>query len=240
MGDGRFTERDRAQAAPDRLSRSRAGIRAGVRRRADDAMADGRARRHRGPLHALLRPRPRGRPRPGSRRGRRSRKGERGLVPSRRARDRRRTTVEQAGDQRADWTTGTAPTRSSGDWVKSRTPDEPLWQLDSIAVDPAAQGQGFGAALIGLGLARARSGRSRCGFPDRHTTQRHHLRRSGFLRRRGCRQRRAAGPHIWSGALGPCNAPPAKRLRSRVVRSFRAGAGPDGGPAPAREAVAAD
>lgn len=43
------------------------------------------------------------------------------------------------------------------DWVKSRTPDEPLWQLDSIAVDPAAQGQGFGAALIGLGLARARS-----------------------------------------------------------------------------------
>jgi GNAT superfamily N-acetyltransferase len=43
------------------------------------------------------------------------------------------------------------------DWVHSHTPDEPLWELDSIAVEPAAQGQGFGTALIGFGLARARS-----------------------------------------------------------------------------------
>jgi GNAT superfamily N-acetyltransferase len=43
------------------------------------------------------------------------------------------------------------------DWVHSRTPDEPLWELDSIAVEPAAQGRGIGAALIGFGLARARS-----------------------------------------------------------------------------------
>lgn len=42
-------------------------------------------------------------------------------------------------------------------WVESRTPDEPLWQLDSIAVEPGARGQGFGAALIAAGLARARA-----------------------------------------------------------------------------------
>jgi GNAT superfamily N-acetyltransferase len=42
-------------------------------------------------------------------------------------------------------------------WVDSHSPDEPLWQLDSIAVDPAVQGRGFGAALIAAGLARARA-----------------------------------------------------------------------------------
>jgi ribosomal protein S18 acetylase RimI-like enzyme len=41
------------------------------------------------------------------------------------------------------------------DWVYSRTPDEPLWQLDSIAVDPAFQGRGLGRSLIEAGLARA-------------------------------------------------------------------------------------
>jgi GNAT superfamily N-acetyltransferase len=41
------------------------------------------------------------------------------------------------------------------DWVDSRSPAEPLWQLDSIAVEPAAQGRGFGAALIAAGLRQA-------------------------------------------------------------------------------------
>lgn len=41
-------------------------------------------------------------------------------------------------------------------WVDSHSPDGPLWQLDSIAVDPAVQGRGFGAVLIAAGLARAR------------------------------------------------------------------------------------
>jgi GNAT superfamily N-acetyltransferase len=40
-------------------------------------------------------------------------------------------------------------------WVDSRSPDAPLWQLDSIAVEPAVQGRGFGAALIAAGLGRA-------------------------------------------------------------------------------------
>lgn len=42
-------------------------------------------------------------------------------------------------------------------WVESHSPAEPMWQLDSIAVDPADQGRGFGAALIAAGLARARA-----------------------------------------------------------------------------------
>jgi GNAT superfamily N-acetyltransferase len=41
------------------------------------------------------------------------------------------------------------------DWVYSRTPAEPLWQLDSIAVDPEFQGRGLGRALIEAGLSRA-------------------------------------------------------------------------------------
>jgi GNAT superfamily N-acetyltransferase len=42
-------------------------------------------------------------------------------------------------------------------WVESRLPAEPLWQLDSIAVEPAAQGRGLGKALIEAGLAQARA-----------------------------------------------------------------------------------
>jgi GNAT superfamily N-acetyltransferase len=44
------------------------------------------------------------------------------------------------------------------DWVESREPDEPLALLDSVAVEPAAQGRGIGSALIEFGLARARAG----------------------------------------------------------------------------------
>jgi GNAT superfamily N-acetyltransferase len=40
-------------------------------------------------------------------------------------------------------------------WVDSEGPDDPLWQLDSIAVEPGAQGRGCGSTLIRHGLARA-------------------------------------------------------------------------------------
>jgi GNAT superfamily N-acetyltransferase len=40
-------------------------------------------------------------------------------------------------------------------WVESRTPDEPLWLLDAIAVAPECQGRGLGSALIAAGLTRA-------------------------------------------------------------------------------------
>jgi ribosomal protein S18 acetylase RimI-like enzyme len=42
-------------------------------------------------------------------------------------------------------------------WIETRSPSDPLWQLDSIAVDPRIQGQGFGGALILEGQARARA-----------------------------------------------------------------------------------
>jgi GNAT superfamily N-acetyltransferase len=43
------------------------------------------------------------------------------------------------------------------DWVDTHHSGEPLWLLDSIAVEPAAQGRGLGAALIAAGLALARA-----------------------------------------------------------------------------------
>lgn len=43
------------------------------------------------------------------------------------------------------------------DWVGSQEPDDRLWHLDTIAVDPARQGQGLGAALIAAGLQRAQA-----------------------------------------------------------------------------------
>jgi GNAT superfamily N-acetyltransferase len=42
-------------------------------------------------------------------------------------------------------------------WIDSHNPEEPLWQLDSIAVEPELQGRGYGSALIASGLAQARA-----------------------------------------------------------------------------------
>jgi GNAT superfamily N-acetyltransferase len=42
-------------------------------------------------------------------------------------------------------------------WVEDHTPNEPLWLLDSIAVDPEVQGRGYGRELIRFGLARAQA-----------------------------------------------------------------------------------
>ena len=43
------------------------------------------------------------------------------------------------------------------DWVGSHHPAQPAWLLDSIAVEPAAQGRGLGRALVAAGLALARA-----------------------------------------------------------------------------------
>jgi GNAT superfamily N-acetyltransferase len=43
------------------------------------------------------------------------------------------------------------------DWVGSKHPEEPLALVDSVAVEPAAQGRGIGSALIRSGLDRART-----------------------------------------------------------------------------------
>jgi ribosomal protein S18 acetylase RimI-like enzyme len=42
-------------------------------------------------------------------------------------------------------------------WVQSKEPDDPLAQLDSLAVEPRAQGRGIGSALIEFALGRAGS-----------------------------------------------------------------------------------
>jgi GNAT superfamily N-acetyltransferase len=42
-------------------------------------------------------------------------------------------------------------------WVNTKVPDEPLWFLDQVGVDPAHQGRGIGAALIEFGLEQARA-----------------------------------------------------------------------------------
>lgn len=41
-------------------------------------------------------------------------------------------------------------------WVASRLPSEPLWHLDSVAVEPGWQGRGIGSALVGFGLEQTR------------------------------------------------------------------------------------
>jgi GNAT superfamily N-acetyltransferase len=40
------------------------------------------------------------------------------------------------------------------EWVASKIPTEPLWHLDSVAVEPGWQGRGIGSALVEFGLAR--------------------------------------------------------------------------------------
>ena len=42
-------------------------------------------------------------------------------------------------------------------WVDAKAPDEPLWFLDSIGVEPSAQREGIGSALMAHGLERVRA-----------------------------------------------------------------------------------
>jgi GNAT superfamily N-acetyltransferase len=43
------------------------------------------------------------------------------------------------------------------EWIDAKIPDEPLWHLDSVAVEPGSRGTGVGAALINFGLDLARA-----------------------------------------------------------------------------------
>jgi GNAT superfamily N-acetyltransferase len=43
------------------------------------------------------------------------------------------------------------------DRVESKVPNEPVWFLDHVGVDPDRHGEGVGRALIEVGLARARA-----------------------------------------------------------------------------------
>lgn len=90
-------------------------------------------------------------------------------------------------------------------WVESRTPGEPLWLLDSIAVDPSSQGRGLGSALIAAGLTQAAA----AGMPAFLSTGTRRnvdvYGRSGF---RVVEEADApgGGPHIWFMRRDPPNA----------------------------------
>ena len=102
----------------------------------------------------LLLPGARARPRTGLG-GRRGHRGGR-VDPAGPIRILGRPPVEPGAHSRAD-RRRRAPLRRFWRWVDSRSPIDPLWQLDSIAVEPDAQGQGYGSLLIRHGLARART-----------------------------------------------------------------------------------
>ncbi len=82
------------------------------------------------------------------------------------------------------------------DWVYSRTPEEPLWQLDSIAVEPEAQGRGIGKALIAVGLTAAKADGT-CAFLSTGTPRNVAIyERSGF-RVVDESDAPGGGPHVW-------------------------------------------
>ena len=41
------------------------------------------------------------------------------------------------------------------DWIEAQEPEEPLWYLDRVGVDPSRRGAGLGKALVQYGLDRA-------------------------------------------------------------------------------------
>jgi ribosomal protein S18 acetylase RimI-like enzyme len=82
------------------------------------------------------------------------------------------------------------------DWVEQHVPDEPLWFLDHIGVEPAHQGQGIGRRLIEHGLALADAD-GVAAFLETSTA-----RNVGYYERFGFRvvfddDVPDGGPHIW-------------------------------------------
>ena len=81
-------------------------------------------------------------------------------------------------------------------WVDMRVPDEPLWFLDQVAVDPVHQGRGIGAALVEFGLEQA-SATQTAAFLDTSAQ-----RNVAYYERFGFRvvvdeDAPEGGPHIW-------------------------------------------
>lgn len=81
-------------------------------------------------------------------------------------------------------------------WVYTKVPDEPLWFLDQVGVDPTHQGRGIGAALIDFGLEQARATRT-AAFLETGTQ-----RNVPYYERFGFRvvideDAPEGGPHIW-------------------------------------------
>lgn len=88
------------------------------------------------------------------------------------------------------------------DWLESSLPTEPHWFLDMVGVEPARQGEGIGAALIGHGIDRARID----GVPAFLETGK--PRNVPYYERLGFHVARDldapdGGPHIWFMQLDP-------------------------------------
>ena len=81
-------------------------------------------------------------------------------------------------------------------WVDEHSPTEPAWLLDSVAVEPAVQGRGFGSELITAGLDRARTDGQGAVPVDRDRAQRDHLREARLPGREGDRRARPGSPHL--------------------------------------------
>lgn len=82
------------------------------------------------------------------------------------------------------------------EWVSSKIPDERLWHLDSVAVEPELQGRGIGSALIEFGLARARADQSGVFLETGTPRNVPYYERFGF-RTVADADAPDGGPHIW-------------------------------------------
>jgi GNAT superfamily N-acetyltransferase len=82
------------------------------------------------------------------------------------------------------------------EWVEARIPDEPLWHLDSVAVEPGSRGSGVGAALINFGLDLARAENTGACLETGTPTNVPYYERLGF-RVIDDADAPHGGPHIW-------------------------------------------
>jgi ribosomal protein S18 acetylase RimI-like enzyme len=81
-------------------------------------------------------------------------------------------------------------------WVASKMGDEPVWHLDSVAVEPELRGRGIGAALIDLGQARARTAGTGARLETGNPRNVAYYERCGF-RTVVDEDAPDGGPHIW-------------------------------------------
>jgi GNAT superfamily N-acetyltransferase len=82
------------------------------------------------------------------------------------------------------------------DWIDARIPDEPLWHLDSVAVESTSRGTGVGAALINFGLDLARAENTGACLETGTPTNVPYYERLGF-RVIDDADAPHGGPHIW-------------------------------------------
>src|SRR5262245_29476379 len=82
------------------------------------------------------------------------------------------------------------------EWVDSLLPAEPVWLLDSIGVEPSAQGRGVGTALIEHGLERVRASGTAVVLETAQERNVPYYERFGF---RTVEDAAApgGGPHVW-------------------------------------------